>query len=31
MSIEDLEINIINSLQILGKEKVEALLKKCEF
>ena len=31
MSIEDLEINIINSLQILGKEKVEALFKKCEF
>ena len=31
MSIEDLEINIINSLQILGKEKVTALLKKCEF
>ena len=31
MSIEDLEKNIISSFQILGKEKVEQLLKKCDF
>ena len=31
MNIEDLENNIITSLQILGKEKVTAIIKKCEF
>tara|TARA_R100001143_G_C3294101_1_gene102586 strand:+ start:160 stop:567 length:408 start_codon:yes stop_codon:yes gene_type:complete len=31
MNIEDLENNIITSLQILGKEKVASIIKKCEF
>lgn len=31
MSIEDLEKNIIASFKILGKEKVEQLIKKCDF